>query len=354
MLCWHGKELSPSMNISTFLGILIGLGLIGGTIVLTADNVLMFLNLPSLIMVLGGTMAATLISYPFRELRNVFKVFGIVLRNERLYAKQDLDELIDVSKLMFQGQIHKADERLNMIRNPFLRTGIQLVLDGSGSDDISSLLQWRIARMRARERAEAQIFRTMAAFAPAFGMLGTLLGLINMLSGMDAAGFEHIGKNMALAMITHPLRHHPRQSPVQAGRAQAGAAHRTARHADEHGGRGRDDDAREAQPGLHPRGRALLHGAVRGRTARRWPPDRHAQPYPWRTTWLNRPRLPRQSRPSPSRARAKWRRPHVKRKRPSSRKGCRHDTPPRRSATAPGSRPGTPRHGTRSRMKAAG
>lgn len=190
------------MNISTLLGILIGLGLIGGTIALTTDNVLMFLNLPSLIMVLGGTIAATLISYPFGELRNVFKVFGIVLRNEKLYARKDLDELIDVSKLMFQGQIHKADERLNMIKNPFLRTGIQLVLDGSGSDDISSLLQWRIARMRARERAEAQIFRTMASFAPAFGMLGTLLGLINMLSGMDSAGFEHIGKNMALAMIT--------------------------------------------------------------------------------------------------------------------------------------------------------
>lgn len=190
------------MNISTFLGILIGLSLIGGSIALTADDFWMFINLPSLIMVLGGTIAATLISYPISELRNVFKVFAIVLRNEKLYARQDLDELVDVSKLMFQGQINKADERLNMIRNPFLRTGIQLVLDGSHTDDITSLLQWRIGRMRARERAEAQIFRTMAAFAPAFGMLGTLLGLINMLSGMDAAGFEHIGKNMAMAMIT--------------------------------------------------------------------------------------------------------------------------------------------------------
>jgi len=190
------------MNISTFLGILIGLGLIGGSIALTADDFWMFINLPSLIIVLGGTIAATLISYPFSELRNVFKVFGIVLLNERLYARNDLDELIEVSKLMFQGQINKADERLNMIKNPFLRTGIQLVLDGSHTDDITSLLQWRIARMRARERAEAQIFRTMAAFAPAFGMLGTLLGLINMLSGMNAANLGHIGQNMALAMIT--------------------------------------------------------------------------------------------------------------------------------------------------------
>jgi len=190
------------MNVSTILGILIGLTLIGGSIALTAEDIWMFLNLPSLIMVLGGTIAATMISYPISELRNVFKALVIVLRNERLYARQDLDELVDVSKLMFQGQLQKADERLNMIKNPFLRTGIQLVLDGSSTDDISSLLQWRIARMRARERAEAQIFRTMASFAPAFGMLGTLLGLINMLSGMDAAGFEHIGQNMALAMIT--------------------------------------------------------------------------------------------------------------------------------------------------------
>ncbi|MDD3608156.1 MAG: MotA/TolQ/ExbB proton channel family protein [Halothiobacillaceae bacterium] len=190
------------MNPSTIIGMIGGLVMVFGAIVLSSDNLSIFINIPGLMLVVGGTLAATFISYPLNEVIAVFRVFLIVLRNEQLYAKRDIDELTEVAKLRFRGEINKADQRLNQIRNPFLRTGMQMVIDGANTEDILTLMQWRIARMRARERAEAQIFRTMAAFAPAFGMLGTLLGLINMLYAMDTAGFEQIGRNMALALIT--------------------------------------------------------------------------------------------------------------------------------------------------------
>lgn len=179
-----------------------GLAIVVAAIGLSAEDPGNFLNLPGLLLVVGGTVAATLVSYPLHEVLRVFRVFGIVLKNERLYAERDINELVEVSKLKFQGQIGRADEKLNRIKNPFLRSGMQMVLDGASSEDLITLMQWRIARMRARERAEAQIFRTMATFAPAFGMLGTLLGLINMLSAMDADQFGAIGTNMALALIT--------------------------------------------------------------------------------------------------------------------------------------------------------
>ncbi|WP_322520324.1 MotA/TolQ/ExbB proton channel family protein [Guyparkeria halophila] len=190
------------MNPSTLLGMFSGLAIVVAAIGLSAEDPANFLNLPGLLLVVGGTVAATLVSYPLHEVLRVFRVFGIVLKNERLYAERDINELVEVSKLKFQGQISRADEKLNRIKNPFLRSGMQMVLDGASSEDLITLLQWRIARMRARERAEAQIFRTMATFAPAFGMLGTLLGLINMLSAMDADQFGAIGTNMALALIT--------------------------------------------------------------------------------------------------------------------------------------------------------
>lgn len=190
------------MNPSTLIGMLGGLALIGTTLALSTENLATFLNLPGFLLVFGGTIAATFISYPMHEVLRVFRVFGIVLRNERLYAKKDVDELVDVAKLHFRGEINQADARITAIKNPFLRTGMQMVIDGASTDDTLTLLQWRIARMRARERAEAQVFRTMAMFAPAFGMLGTLIGLINMLHVMDAGGFEEIGKNMALALVT--------------------------------------------------------------------------------------------------------------------------------------------------------
>lgn len=179
-----------------------GLGIVIAAIGLSAEDPSNFLNLPGLMLVVGGTVAATLVSYPLHEVLRVFRVFGIVLKNERLYAERDINELVEVSKLKLQGQISRADEKLDHIKNPFLRSGMQMVLDGASSEDLITLMQWRISRMRARERAEAQIFRTMATFAPAFGMLGTLLGLINMLSAMDADQFAAIGTNMALALIT--------------------------------------------------------------------------------------------------------------------------------------------------------
>ena len=131
----------------------------------------------------------------------VFKVFLIVLRNENLYAREDMDEIVRVSRQYFQGQLTALDDELDKLKNPFLRTGVQLVIDGAPVEDIVELMQWRIARLKAREAAEAQIFRSMAMYAPAFGMLGTLLGLVNMLQGLQA-DFQTIGANMAVAMLT--------------------------------------------------------------------------------------------------------------------------------------------------------
>lgn len=189
------------MNPSTLLGLLLAAVIVVlGAFFSTRDPLDLF-DLPSLVLVLGGTAAAILISYPLREVVRVFKIFVIVLRNEQLYAHEDLDEIVRVSRKYFQGQIAALDDELKRCKNPFLRTGVQLVIDGAPVADIVELLQWRISKLKAREAAEAQIFRSMAMYAPAFGMLGTLLGLISMLHGLQG-NFQSIGANMALAMIT--------------------------------------------------------------------------------------------------------------------------------------------------------
>lgn len=189
------------MNPSTILGLLLAVAIVVLGALFSAPNPAELFNLPSLVLVVGGTAAATLISYPLREVFRVFKVFGIVLRNERLYAQEDMDEIVSVSRKYFAGQIVALNDALEHCRNPFLRTGVQLVIDGAPVEDIVELLQWRIAKLKAREAAEAQIFRSMAMYAPAFGMLGTLLGLISMLHNLQG-DFQSIGANMAIAMIT--------------------------------------------------------------------------------------------------------------------------------------------------------
>lgn len=190
------------MNPSTLIGILASIILLGVVIFYTAVDPALFLDIPSLLIVLLGTLAATFISYPLREVVRIFGLIGTVMRNEKLYTKHDLDELIDISRLWLKGDIRAVESALERVSNPFLKTGVQLVIDMTPEEEILELLQWRISRVRAREHAEAQLFRVMASYAPAFGMVGTLVGLVNLMFLLGDGDMALIGQQMALALMT--------------------------------------------------------------------------------------------------------------------------------------------------------
>ncbi|MGM0632583.1 MAG: motility protein A [Pseudomonadota bacterium] len=190
------------MNPSTLIGMLASIALLGSVLFFSAESGQSFFNLPGLAIVVTGTLAATFISYPLQEVVRVVRLVGIVFRRENTYTRDDIRELVRMSRLWFQGDIRQVDEQLSRARNPFLRTGIQLVIANTREDEIIDIMRWRIARLKARERAEAQIFRTMATYSSAFGMIGTLVGLVNMLSVMDANSLDRIGPQMSVALLT--------------------------------------------------------------------------------------------------------------------------------------------------------
>ncbi len=190
------------MNPSTLIGIVASIGLLAVVMLFAAQDPSLFIDLPSIGIVLVGTLAATFISYPLREVMRVFGLIWTVLRNERLYTRQDLEELVHISRLWIDGDLPKVERAVEKAGNPFLRTGVQLVIDNTPEEDILDLLQWRIAQLRARENAEAQLFRAMANYAPAFGMLGTLVGLINLMFMLGSGDMELIGRSLAVALMT--------------------------------------------------------------------------------------------------------------------------------------------------------
>jgi len=190
------------LNPVTIIGIFSGFLIVLLSIAATAKDVLVFVNLPGLTIVLGGTIAATIVSYPPSYVWRVWRNFMTALKNERVYDKDDVDDVVEIAKRWKTGQIARVEEKLNEIRSPFLQTGLRLIIDGTPAEDVDDLLRWRITRLRSKETAEAAVFRTMGAYAPAFGMLGTLIGLVNMLFSMSDGGFESIGLNMAVALIT--------------------------------------------------------------------------------------------------------------------------------------------------------
>ena len=93
------------MNSSTVIGMLGGVALLVISIIATAKDASIFINLPGLLIVLGGTVAATLMSFPLKKVLRVFKVFIIVLRNERLYEKGDIDEIVSIAMLLYQNKV---------------------------------------------------------------------------------------------------------------------------------------------------------------------------------------------------------------------------------------------------------
>lgn len=190
------------MNPSTLIGIIASLALLALVFFFSIADPRLFFDVPSLVLVLGGTLAATFLSYPLKEVVRIFGLMATVLRNERLYAQKDIEELVRVAKLWMQDDPRLVERELAQVTNPFLRTGVQLVIDRVPEEDILDLLQWRISRLRAREAAEAQLFRVMANYAPAFGMIGTLVGLVNMMDLLGSGDMKVIGPQLAIALMT--------------------------------------------------------------------------------------------------------------------------------------------------------
>ncbi len=190
------------MNPSTLIGTIASVLFMATILVFGADDPAKFVDVPSIAIVLGGTLAATFLSYPLREIRRVFPLVAQVFRQERLETQHDIEEVVAISRMWMRADLQAVERALPQISNPFLRTGVQMIIDRTPEDEIIDLLQWRIAHLRSREMAEAGIFRGMASFAPAFGMVGTLIGLINLMDLVGAGDLSVIGSQLAVALMT--------------------------------------------------------------------------------------------------------------------------------------------------------
>ncbi len=189
------------MNVTTVLGLLLSLALLAAAIIIGAGTTAIFINIPGLLIVLGGTFGATLISYPLQDVAKVFWSFMVVFRREEPRLDRYLRLIVSYAERAREGVLNLEAE-LPRIRNPFLRDGITMLVDGYASEEIREMLDGRTQYRQAREFSESQIFRTMASFSPAFGMIGTLIGLIAMLLNMGPQNFDQLGPKMALALVT--------------------------------------------------------------------------------------------------------------------------------------------------------
>lgn len=190
------------MDITSILGVLIGAALIVQGI--GFDKLGNFWNPASILIVVGGSLAAVIASYPLNKLKSMGKHMGMLMSGKKFEAASTIDQLIDMAQIARKNGLLALEEKANALQDPFFKQAVMLVVDAVEAEKVREMLEGSVDNMAARHEDCAGIWDKASAFAPAFGMIGTLVGLINMLKGLnlDAGGASDIGENMSVAMIT--------------------------------------------------------------------------------------------------------------------------------------------------------
>ena len=185
------------MDLATLLGLVSGFGVIIGAIAV-GGSLMLFLNAPAVIIVVGGTTAATLIKFPLKTFLSAFKVAMRAFRSRADDPNKLIREALKLSQVARKSGLLALENQ--KIGNPFLKQGIQLAVDGNPPEFVRKALNQDIDLAIERHETGQHIFRAIGESAPAMGMIGTLIGLVQMLSNMDDP--KQIGPAMAVALLT--------------------------------------------------------------------------------------------------------------------------------------------------------
>ena len=187
------------MDLATILGIFIGLGLMILAIVMEGD-VTLFLSLPSLLIVFGGTFASIMVNFSMKEVLSVFPLLRVAFSRQTNDSAGVIETLVEFAEISRREGLLALEERAQATNEPFLQKGIQLIVDGTDAELVRNILEIELFFLEERHRSGQRIFEQMGALSPAYGMIGTLIGLIAMLGQLDKP--EQVGMGMAVALIT--------------------------------------------------------------------------------------------------------------------------------------------------------
>jgi chemotaxis protein MotA len=187
------------MDITSFVGVFLGILCIVVSILL-GGSLLVFYDTPSIFIVLGGGIASILISYRGGEIAKIFKVVAKAFFGKEASPGETIRLLIELSqKARREGLLALESDQEN-IEDDYIRQSLQLIVDGVEPETIRESMELELQNLEARHSKGQGLFKTMAGLFPAWGMIGTLIGLIKLLQALDDP--SKIGPAMAVALIT--------------------------------------------------------------------------------------------------------------------------------------------------------
>ncbi len=190
------------MDITTLVGFIIGVAALMFGIVSGAGlaGFSMFIDIPSGLIVVGGTIATILIVCPLEQFLNTVKVVMNAFFAKKASAQDIIKQMVHFATRARREGILALEEEADNASDEFLKQGIQLAVDGISPEAIKEILENEIVSLEERHKDGQNILKAGGTYAPAFGMIGTLIGLILMLASLDSP--DTIGPKMAVALIT--------------------------------------------------------------------------------------------------------------------------------------------------------
>lgn len=188
------------MDIATALGVIMGFVVILGTIAFESKGAMgIFFNVPAIAIVFGGTTCATMIHFSMAQFIGVLSVAKKTLLTRIPPAQDIIQRMVNYSAINRRDGALALEQEIGKVKDGFLSKGLQMLVDGADEHAIRDLLGLEIQYMEERHAMGKKILDFMGASAPSFAMVGTLIGLVSMLSKMENP--DEIGKGMATALV---------------------------------------------------------------------------------------------------------------------------------------------------------
>ena len=187
------------MEITTIAGLVIGFVCIIVSVQLDG-SFMEFIDAASIFIVFGGVIGATVMSFPMSTLKSAMTAMGYAFKARNTNLDGDIDMIIDIANTARRDGILALEARADTIEDPFLKKGLMLIVDGSNPELVRSIMETDLEFLSERHGSAQGVLLQMSSYSPAFGMIGTLIGLINMLKSLS--DMDSLGPNMAVALIT--------------------------------------------------------------------------------------------------------------------------------------------------------
>ena len=192
------------MDIASILGLVVCIILVFFGILSSSDYqiaaVMHFFDLPSALITFGGAFCAVLAMYSMQDFIAGFKSIGLIFKTPTINLADMIQKIIDLSNIARKEGLLSLEEAATDLDDAFLKKGILLIVDGTDPELVRAIMETELTSVEDRHKARIGFWENVGSMGPAWGMIGTLVGLVNMLQALDDP--SAIGPSMAVALIT--------------------------------------------------------------------------------------------------------------------------------------------------------